>query len=368
MSSEGKAAEAGAGAGAGATTPATERDPTIFKWMQKHTVELFPFERDVVCIDAKASREEAYQTLADNNVLSAPVYDAARSKYLGMVDMGDVAAYMVDTFAEGATAGSFATLKALIAAARAKSHSDVIKLVDLSHHDAFKPMPIRTPLLMVVARLAGYPEALGVHRVPIVDPDTKVVVKIISQSAVISVLAKHMDEFGTGLDASLESLGLARKPVVAVGEEDPALAAFRIMKERNISAVAVVDEEGHLLANISNSDVKTMLAQNRVLSLAQTAMDFVAAVRSGDAGKTSSGKAAAAAMHVSPETTVKQVIAKLAATKVHRMYVCDSDGLLVGVVSLKDILRALIVDVGEANGWKDAIYMKPEYITSLGYV
>mmetsp|Transcript_2890 Transcript_2890/g.7933 ORF Transcript_2890/g.7933 Transcript_2890/m.7933 type:complete len:363 (-) Transcript_2890:261-1349(-) len=362
MAADGKAAEAAE------TKTASERDPTVFKWMQKHTVELFPFDREVVCIDAKASREEAYQTLADNNVLSAPVYDAARKKYLGMVDMGDVAAYMVDTYSDGSTSGSFATLKALIAAARAKSHADVIKLVDLSHHDAFKPMPIRTPLLMVVARLAGYPESLGVHRVPIVDPDTQVVVKIISQSAVIDVLSKHIDEFGTGLDATLEELGLARKPVVAVGEEDQALAAFRLMKDRNISAVAVVDAEGHLLANISNSDVKTMLGQNRVLSLAQTAMDFVAAVRAGDAARTSSGKSTAAAMHVHPETTVKQLISKLAATKVHRMYVCDAEGLLIGVVSLKDILRALVVDVGEANGWKDAIYMKPEYITSLGYV
>ena len=45
---------------------------------------------------------------------------------------------------------------------------------------------------------------------------------------------------------------------------------------------------------------------------------------------------------VTPDTTVGFAIMKLAATKVHRLYVLDAADRPVGVLSLKDVLRHIV--------------------------
>jgi len=44
---------------------------------------------------------------------------------------------------------------------------------------------------------------------------------------------------------------------------------------------------------------------------------------------------------VEPQSPVRRVVEEMLALKVHRLFVVDSDGVLVGVISALDILRYL---------------------------
>lgn len=101
----------------------------------------------------------------------------------------------------------------------------------------------------------------GVHRVPVIDPSTKRIVKIISQSDIVQFLSLHLDELGSKVDRTVRELGLGSRPVIAVAANASPLEAFQMMAERRLSALPVVHPmTGQIVTNVSASDVKVSAA------------------------------------------------------------------------------------------------------------
>ena len=141
-------------------------------------------------------------------------------------------------------------------------------------------------------------------------------------------------------DATLESLGLARKPVVTVKATDPCLKAFDLMSKHKLSGLAVTTASGGVLCSISAADVRFMVNIDKFDLVGMDVISFVSTCRQMDS--TRMDKTMAPMVAVSPTTTIRNVVGKLAATHLHRLYVVDKTDLC-GVVSLKDLLYALLV-------------------------
>jgi len=111
--------------------------------------------------------------------------------------------------------------------------------------------------------------ALGVcHRLAIFDADddddatpSRITV-VISQLDIIRFLHRRADTLGGVQNASLARLGLAgesrqtRDAVVTAQWDRPAIECFKLMHDRRVSAVGVVDQAGELVANLSASDLR----------------------------------------------------------------------------------------------------------------
>ena len=123
--------------------------------------------------------------------------------------------------------------------------------------------------------------ARGAHRVAVLD-DVGHVVNIISQSSIISFLAKHSNDLRTELSVQIDTAGLGVRPVVSVSETDNALQVFRLMAHRNLSGVPIVNGDGSWVGNISGSDLKLYVRQPCYELLQQPIASFLAAVRSDD--------------------------------------------------------------------------------------
>lgn len=95
--------------------------------------------------------------------------------------------------------------------------------------------------------------------------------------------------------------------------------------------VQIVDDSGELIANTSATDLKLFL-QNPSVSLGISVLEFTSQVRQLDL------KAVYPAMGVKPSDTLAHVLGKLAAAKVHRLFVVDNKRAT-SVVSLTDIIR-----------------------------
>jgi CBS domain-containing protein len=54
-------------------------------------------------------------------------------------------------------------------------------------------------------------------------------------------------------------MNIGTSPVIQVHYDTPAIRVFRLMDNRKISGVAVVDENGRLVGNTSGSDLKVTL-------------------------------------------------------------------------------------------------------------
>ena len=111
--------------------------------------------------------------------------------------------------------------------------------------------------------------ALGVcHRMAIFDADDdddatpSRITAVISQLDIIRFLHRRADTLGGVQNASLARLGLAgesrqtRDAVVTAQWDRPAIECFKLMHDRRVSAVGVVDQAGELVANLSASDLR----------------------------------------------------------------------------------------------------------------
>lgn len=127
-------------------------------------------------------------------------------------------------------------------------------------------------------------------------------------------------------------------------------AAFLVNHE--ISAAPVVDDAGHAVGVISHTDVVRHDSQT-ALTDPHDAEYYRAVDRRCPPAlrETTYGKKAEAVrvcdvmtptvVQVSTQDTAVSVVAKLLALKIHRLFVADRTGTLVGVISTLDVLRCL---------------------------
>lgn len=204
---------------------------------------------------------------------------------------------------------------------------------------------------------------------------------VISQSDVIKYIYDHMDDLGELADASIQDVGFIKGSVISVRPETPALDAMVLMEEKNISAVAVVNAQGSIIGNFSISELRTIMAEH-FGSLALPVGEFLALEHGTEyagyaipsSGSSPSSSAADELKRIedskahqfaadrtmrrreshpgyevgqtlitcSPSASLHEVLDKIVANRLHRVYVCNDSLVPCGVVTLTDILHKLV--------------------------
>jgi CBS domain-containing protein len=122
--------------------------------------------------------------------------------------------------------------------------------------------------------------------------------------------------------------------------------AVRIMAERNIGLLPIVDDEGRPLAVISERDVIRALAAGA--SLDDLAL---AAARRGPL------------ITVTPDVDVHEALVKMRRGGVRHLLVVDEEGRLVGIVSIRDFMRDEVLAYLGFKAWQPPDYGQPEFMS-----
>jgi CBS domain-containing protein len=122
--------------------------------------------------------------------------------------------------------------------------------------------------------------------------------------------------------------------------------AVRIMAERNIGLLPIVDDEGRPLAVISERDVIRALAAGA--SLDDLAL---AAARRGPL------------ITVTPDVDVHEALVKMRRGGVRHLLVVDEEGRLVGVVSIRDFMRDEVLAYLGFKAWQPPDYGQSEFMS-----
>lgn len=131
--------------------------------------------------------------------------------------------------------------------------------------------------------------------------------------------------------------------------------ALALFTDRNIGAAPVIDEAGRPVGVLSRSDLLVHDRENAVHVPHEPAYYYEHETRHGkkapDAfqieaadGATVGDLMTPAVFSVTPRTPVAKVVRDLVNLHVHRLFVVDEDGTLVGVISASDILKRLEAD------------------------
>jgi len=279
--------------------------------------------KPIVALKTFDPLSKALKVLAENNILSAPVFDH-ELQFRGFLDLLDVAGYALNVWklcnvdqptnldpshkffeTHIKEVINFSLWNYPVAVSQNSSLKDSIEtLLDPNRH--FKP-----------------------HRLCVLDNQMEVK-NIISQFDIISFVWQHHNIFPRA-NKTLKELGLIR-PVISVRLDASFSDALHVLFDNRVSGVALLDYEGRVCGNFSASDLRGILPEAFDM-FSGSILQFLCkgTLSAPSPPKTSTSK-----------ITLKDCLRFLVTEHIHRVYIVDESDRPVGIVTLTDILRILL--------------------------
>jgi CBS domain-containing protein len=281
-----------------------------------------------------------FKGLIQHNFSSCPVLQKTKNKWYGFLDIANIVKFIVQHFEE-ATLAEQTDIMALL------EHTDNFK--DLEVADLMKnPMGILTPyhpIYMGYSLFAAY-EVMArsnLHRIAIVDANRKLV-SVITQSQLVEFTFRNLSLLGAKRSKLVKDMPYNMHEVYHVKPNDIALKAFSVMSEFKVSGIAVLNDDGVLVDQISVRDLKAMAPDGRLFwRLYKPVSDYLQNVKN-----SRTDAHAAERPHdiitVTPNDTLETVMGLLVHNRIHRVYIVESPGNKkpIGVISLRDVMLEAI--------------------------
>jgi len=306
----------------------------------------------MVVIDSHTDLKTAFGLLVSHHILSAPVRDGSR--FIGFLDIRDLVSFVLFAAKEHSKHAEDLSLEQMMSrenffhpqghispsssVEQAKMHDNPLEAITVGYlcrRNRFAAVSTQDKLLKVLQLLS----TKELHRVPVQNEEGQVVA-VISQSNVVAYLYRIVEKDPQAMQQTVAELRLGHSPVYTALASAPAYLAFELMDKKQVFGLAVVDDRGLLVGNISASDIKLFLQHPNFSILTHTLLEFLSAIRAKEL------RTRVPAATVSTDATLANVVGKLAATQMHRLFVCDADRRPTTVITLTNVLCALLTGNG----------------------
>ncbi|XP_077011276.1 5'-AMP-activated protein kinase subunit gamma-3 isoform X1 [Tamandua tetradactyla] len=293
-------------------------------FMQEHTCyDAMATSSKLVIFDTTLEIKKAFLALVANGLRAAPLWDSKKQSFVGMLTITD-----------------------FILVLHRYYRSPLVQIFEIEEHKietwreiylqgCFKPLVSISPndsLFEAVYALIKN----RIHRLPVLDPVSGAVLHILTHKR----LLKFLHIFGallpqpSFLSRTIQDLGIGTfRDLAVVLETAPILTALDIFVDRRVSALPVVNESGQVVGLYSRFDVIHLAAQKTYNRLD---MSVGEALRQ----RTLSLEGV---LSCQPHESFGEIIDRIAREQVHRLVLVDETQHLLGVVSLSDILQALVL-------------------------
>ncbi|KAK2771661.1 cell separation during budding [Onygenales sp. PD_12] len=272
-------------------------------------------------VEVDTGIEDATNLLIDS---SAPVLlireTPEDTAAIGTFDYADLNAYLL--LVVGLTqpdAEHITSMREIARKAREGTKIPLKDVKDLGLNVPLTTLPPSANLMRAVEIFGG-----GVHRIIVTKENSNEVVGIFSQWRLVKFLWENGRSFPV-IDQLypryLADLRIGSQAVISINGDKPLSDALELMNSEGISSVAVVDNHLNVVGNISVVDVKLLTKSSSLPLLHDTCIHFISVILS--TRGMNEGKDSFPVFHVHPQSTLAHTVAKLVATKSHRMWVTD---------------------------------------------
>ncbi|PSK35316.1 hypothetical protein C7M61_004774 [Candidozyma pseudohaemuli] len=305
----------------------------------------------LVAINRTYSVQKAFETLISHNLTSLPVLCTADSSDLSnclSFDYLDLNTYLlmimnkiaisdlcVDDIPDEhgdphalTPAQKHEKLHQLVAKAKKGEEVPVDFIVRLHPKTPFVRLKDGESLFRAVEAFGN-----GVHRVAIVDSANKIT-GILSQRRTIRFLWENARRFPSLeflLNSSLQDLKIGSTAPITIQGDQPLIEALQKMFDERVSSLAVIDKNKSLVGNISIVDVKNVSSTKNSHLLFKPVTNFISYNLSQKGIER--GQDQFPIFHVSQQSSLGRVIAKLVATESHRLWIVENRGSHLGSAS-----------------------------------
>ncbi|MCJ1308655.1 cell separation during budding [Agyrium rufum] len=286
------------------------------------TVQELIDPKELKFVDMDTGVEQATNMLIESTASVLLIRSNARDKSaIGTFDYKDLNQYLL--FATGGLQPTEEQLSFFQDLARRAEKGHPIPLRDAKALGPKEPFVVlsHTENLTKAVELFGG----GVHRLIIVKEGSSDVIGVLSQSRLVKFLWENGRSFPT-IDQlypqTLRDLGIGSTSVIYINGDRPLQEALKLMDTEGVTSLAVLDSSHNVIGNISTSDVQLLTKASSAPLLENTCIHFISIILS-TRGLTD-GKDSFPVFYISPYSTLAHTVAKLVATRSHRMWIVES--------------------------------------------
>lgn len=285
--------------------------------------DIMPRSSKIVVFDVKLKAKKAFFALVANGVRSAPLWDSNKHTFVGMLTISD-----------------------FINILRYYYKSPLVQMDELEDNkiETFRDLEKSNlrPGLVKIAPMQSLFDAVKmlvehrIHRLPVVDPNTGNALYILTHKRILrfmfsALTQSHPPEF---MGSTLQELGIGTYQNVAmISPETPLITAFHIFADKRVSALPVVDNRGVVVDIYARFDVINLAAEKTYNNLDVTVKKALEHRAEGFEG----------VHRCYLDETLHTIIDRLTDAGVHRLVVVDKGDRCIGVLSLSDILKFLVL-------------------------
>ncbi|XP_060118439.1 5'-AMP-activated protein kinase subunit gamma-3 [Heteronotia binoei] len=288
-----------------------------------HCYDAIPTSSKLVVFETTLQIKKAFLAMVANGVRAAPLWDSKKQCFVGMLTITDFINILHRYY-----------------------RSPLVQIYEVEEHKietwrevylqgSFKPLVCISPndsLFDAVYSLIKN----KIHRLPVIEPISGNVLYILTHKRIL----KFLHIFGAlipkprFLQKTIQELGIGTfRDVAMVLESAPVYTALEIFVDRRVSALPVINEAGRVVGLYSRFDVIHLAAQKSYNNLD---------ISVGEALKQRS-ICLEGVLTCHPYETMEDIIDRIAKEQVHRLVLVDEKNAPRGIVSLSDILQALVL-------------------------
>jgi len=283
--------------------------------------DLIPNSAKLVVLDTELVLKKAFFAMVDTGVGACPLWDSHRQTFVGMLTITDFIRILQKNYK-----GSLQKMEAF----------EEQQLMD------WKALTDHKKELIYVSPDASLYEAVSliihnkIHRLPIVDASNGNVLYILNQKPLLQFLLHQVPNLRNfdHLTNSIVNAGVGTFDNIKVAREDMTVSeALNKFVEEEISALPIVDANGHLISIFCKNDVISLAAKETFTDLEMTLKEVVEQRQPYCDG-----------VHTCKVgDSVLDVMEKLVTAEVNRLVVVDGNAKVVGIVTVSDIIHHLVL-------------------------
>jgi CBS domain-containing protein len=291
-------------------------------WRQIHIKELVD-KRDICWAELSTSVEQATKLLIESgppNVILLREHPHVTTA-CGTFDYSDLNAYLLVVVGlANPEQGQLEDYDALAKKARENVPIPLREIQSLAMKEPLVTLSQSQDLSKAMEHFAS-----GVHRILVCKDGTTEVIGLLSQLRLVKFLWDNgacFPPIESLYPMTLKDLGIGTPQTIAINGDRLLTDALQLMSNEGLTSVAVVDNGFNVVGNISTADVKLLTNSSSLPLLKNTCIHFISVILSergiGD------GKDSFPVFHVNPYSTLAHTVAKLVATRSHRMWVVEA--------------------------------------------
>ncbi|CAP30888.2 Protein CBG11682 [Caenorhabditis briggsae] len=310
------------------TSEADNHDAVYSLFMKAHKCyDLIPTSSKLVVFDTHLPVRKAFYALVYNGVRAAPLWDTDNQRFTGMLTITDFIKILCKHYDKGDNA----------------EHIRALEDQQISHwREQFEQDGTLRPFVHIdpnesLHRAVEILCESKVHRLPVLDRKTGNITYILTHKRIMKFLSLYMRDLPrpSFMSCSPRELGIgAWGDILCCHVDTPIHDALELFLKNRVSALPLIDEHGRVVDIYAKFDVISLAAENSYDKLDCTVQEALKHRSEWFEG-----------VHTCQATdSLFQVLEAIVKAEVHRLIVTDQDRKVVGVVSLSDILKYLVLD------------------------